>query len=241
MRGLYAIVDVESLERRSLDPVRFAAAVLDARPAALQVRDKLGGARRTLELLRAIAPLARAAGVPLFANDRPDLALLAGCEGVHVGQDDLPVALVRGLAVDTGGAGRAGLRIGLSTHDEAQLDAALAMDQGPDYLAVGPVFATSSKDRPSPVVGVARLAALARRVRAARPGTPVVAIGGITLARAAEVGAAADVGAVIAALLPEGSGDTAYAEVTERARALHAALSATPAHPRAHGAVEAAR
>lgn len=216
MRGLYAIVDVESLEKRGLDPLRFAESVLAAHPAALQLRDKLGGARRTLDLLRAIAPAAARAGVPFFANDRPDLALLAGCTGVHVGQDDVPVALVRGLGP---------LRVGLSTHDAAQVEAALA--EAPDYLAIGPIFATASKDRPSPVVGLAALATLAARVRAARPGLPIVAIGGITLARAAAVGAHADAAAVIHALLPGDVGHTgpeAYAEVTARARALDDAI-----------------
>ena len=216
MRGLYAIADVDALDRHALDPVRFADAVLAARPAALQLRDKQSGARRTLDLLRSLAPLAARAGVPFFANDRPDLALLAGCDGVHVGQDDLPVALVRKVAP--------GLRTGLSTHDAAQIDAALH-DDLPDYLAIGPVFATSSKDRPSPVVGLDGLASLAARVRAARPGLPLVAIGGITLATAAKVGALVDAVAVIGALLPEAGSPDAYGEVTARARALHAAIT----------------
>ena len=219
MRGLYAIVDVASLERRGLDPVRFAESVLDARPAALQLRDKAGGARRTLALLRAIAPAAARAGVPFFANDRPDLALLAGCVGVHVGQDDVPIALVRSLGA---------LRVGLSTHDAAQVEEALA--QAPDYLAIGPIFTTASKERPAPVVGLPALAALAARVRAARPGLPIVAIGGITGATAGAVGAHADAAAVIHALLPEHAGHAghagpeAYLEVTARAKALHDAI-----------------
>lgn len=213
MRGLYAIVDVESLERRGLDPVRFAESVLDAHPAALQLRDKAGGARRTLALLRAIAPAAARAGVPFFANDRPDLALLADCVGVHVGQDDLPIALVRSLGA---------LRVGLSTHDAAQVEEALA--QAPDYLAIGPVFATASKERPAPVVGLPLLAALAARARAVLPGLPIVAIGGITRARAGAVGAHADAAAVIHALLPEENGPKAYLEVTARAKALHDAI-----------------
>src|SRR3954468_1471063 len=112
MRGLYAIVDIEALERRGagLDPVRFAEAVLSVHPAAMQLRDKRGGARRTLSLLRAIAPLAGRAGVPLFANDRPDLALLAGGDGVHVGQDDVPVSLVHDLSARAGTR----LKVGLS-------------------------------------------------------------------------------------------------------------------------------
>lgn len=214
MRGLYALLDVASLEKRGLDPRSFGESLIAARPAALQVRDKAEGARRALELLRALAPSARAAGVPLFANDRPDLAILAGCEGVHVGQEDLPVALVRRLGP--------GLRVGLSTHDAAQVEAALG--EPLDYLAIGPIFATTSKDRPSPVVGLDGLAALAARVRAARPGLPIVAIGGITLANAAAVGALADAAAVIQGLLPEEGAAAPYDEVTARARALDAAI-----------------
>ena len=216
MRGLYAIVDVESLKKREIDPQRFAESVLAAAPAAVQIRDKSGGARRALSLLRAVQPLAARAGVPLFANDRPDLALLAGCDGVHVGQDDLPVALVRSLA-----GGRA-LRVGLSTHDAAQVEAAIA--EAPDYIAIGPIFPTASKEKPSPVVGLDGLSDLAARVRRVRPDLPIVAIGGISLANAAEVGAIADAAAVIQALLPESAGPAAWDEVTARAKALGAAI-----------------
>src|SRR5262245_28255468 len=111
MRGLYAIADTAALVRRGLDPVRYAAAVLEARPAAPQLRAKDLGAHATLELLRAIAPLAARHHVPLVANDRADLALLAGCAAVHVGQDDLPPREIRRFA----GA----LRIGMSAHDDA--------------------------------------------------------------------------------------------------------------------------
>jgi thiamine-phosphate pyrophosphorylase len=218
MRGLYAIIDVETLDRRGLDPLRFAESVLEAGPAALQVRDKVGGARRALARLRSLAPLSARRGVPLFANDRPDLALLSGCDGVHVGQDDLPVALVRSLA-----AGRERkLRVGLSTHDEAQVKRAL--EEAPDYLALGPIFATSTKENASPVVGLDALARLAALVRAARPGLPIVAIGGIGMENAARVGEHADAAAVIAALLPEGNGADAWSRVTDRAAALHAAI-----------------
>jgi thiamine-phosphate pyrophosphorylase len=217
MRGLYAIVDLDALARCGLDPLAFAERLLAARPAALQLRDKAGGAARTLALLRALAPRCKAAGVPLFANDRPDLALLAGCEGVHVGQDDLPVEMVRALAARCGGAS---LRVGLSTHDAAQVEAALR--EPLDYLAIGPIFPTASKDRPSPVVGLEGLRALAARVREARPGLPIVAIGGVTLDNAAAVGAIADAVAVIGALSPPG--DTSLDGVTARATLLHAAI-----------------
>jgi thiamine-phosphate pyrophosphorylase len=223
MRGLYAIADLETLERHGLDPIRFAEALLSARPAALQIRDKAGGARRALAVLRAVAPLAaRAPKTPLFANDRPDLAVLAGCDGVHVGQDDVPVPLVRELASWWRRAGAPALRVGLSTHDEAQIEAALA--ESPDYVAVGPIFPTSTKDRPSPVVGLDRLAALSARVRAAHPGVPVVAIGGITLETAPAVGRHADAAAVIGALLPDPGSSDPYASTAARARAFDAAI-----------------
>src|SRR5262249_31306735 len=95
MRGLYAIVDTDALPPRGIAPGAVAQAVLDAQPAAIQLRDKRSGGRRTLELLRAIRPLAARAGVPLYGNDRPDLALLARCDGVHLGQDDVPVDMAR--------------------------------------------------------------------------------------------------------------------------------------------------
>ncbi len=216
MRGLYSIVDLGTLDARGLDPVRFGLSVLAARPAALQVRDKVGGARRTLAVLRALVEPARAAGVPLFANDRADLALAAGCEGVHVGQDDLPIEVVRAIGPR--------LRLGLSTHNRAQVDAALELGASLDYLAVGPIFTTSSKERPDPTVGLDELRSIAGRAREARPGLPLVAIGGITMATARAVGELVDAVAVIAALLPEAPGDAAYAEVAERARAFARAV-----------------
>lgn len=219
MRGLYAIVDTDSLARRGLDPVAFAEAVLDARPAAIQLRDKHGGAAQTLSLLRSMKPLAARAGVPLFANDRADLAVLARCDGVHVGQDDLAVPAVRALADRAG----VSLRVGLSTHTRAQLEAALA--EPIDYVAIGPIFPTESKERPDAVVGLDTLAALCAVVEQARPGLPVVAIGGISLERARAVGAICPLVALIAALLPEQRGKDALDEVSARARALHAAIS----------------
>ena len=210
MRGLYAIIDTDALARRGVQPVPFAERVIAGRPAAIQLRDKRGGARATLALLRAIAPLAAAAGVPFFANDRPDLALLAGCDGVHVGQEDLPVALIREAFPR--------LRVGLSTHDAEQVGEAAS--EAPDYLAVGPIFATASKDNPSPVVGISGLRALVARARAARPGLPIVAIGGITLETAGAIGSMVDAVAVIGALLPEAG----LPAVEERVRALHATI-----------------
>lgn len=213
MRGLYAIVDVATLAARGLPIVDFARAVAAARPAAMQLRAKDVSPRETLSLLRAIHPACRAAGVPLFANDRVDLAVLAGCEGVHVGQTDLPVATVRRVAP--------GLRIGVSTHDASQVERAIA--ERPDYIAFGPVYPTRSKANPDPIVGVE---ALAQVVRAAP--CPIVAIGGIDLERAAEVGRVAKVAAVIGALVPEDASASDLSPVGDRARALHAALVDRP-------------
>src|SRR5688572_9188783 len=115
---LYPIVDAGAVRARGLETVEFAARVLAARPALVQLRAKELGARETLELARALAPLCRAAGTLFFVNDRPDLAVLASADGVHVGQGDLSVADVRRFAPT--------LKVGASTHDFAELEAALA-------------------------------------------------------------------------------------------------------------------
>ncbi|MBX3228172.1 MAG: thiamine phosphate synthase [Labilithrix sp.] len=209
MKGLYAIVDTGLLARRGTDPIAYARAILEARPAALQLRAKDVPARAILSLLRALGPLCRQAGVPLVANDRADLATLAGCDVVHIGQEDLPYDLVHRIAPQ--------LSVGISTHDLAQLERALA--DKPGYVAFGPVFATMTKVNPDPVVGIDGLRAAAAKTRAA--GVPLVAIGGITLANAAEVAPHADAFAVIADLHPEGA---SLREVTERARAFQAAF-----------------
>ncbi|MDC3955858.1 thiamine phosphate synthase [Polyangium jinanense] len=221
MRGLYAIVDTAALDRRGIDVVAFAEAVLAARPAAIQLRDKTSGVRRTLTLLAELTKLAARASVPLYANDRPDLALLTGCPGIHVGQTDLPVPLVRALAARTG----ASFTVGLSTYDEAQIDAGVA--EGADYLGIGPVFGTQNKDDAEPPIGLPRLAALAEHARSLGYTRPLVAIGGITMENAAAVGEVVDAAAVIGALLPIASGDAGLAEATGRARTLHEAILGT--------------
>jgi thiamine-phosphate pyrophosphorylase len=218
MRGLYAIVDTDTLSARRVAVLPFVEAILDARPAAVQLRDKSGGARATLDLLRAIKPLCARAGVPLFANDRPDLAILARCDGVHLGQDDVPVSLARSLIPEG-----ARLSVGLSTHNASDIEGALRDD--PDYIAVGPIFPTSSKDRPSPVVGLEILREHVLQIRREKPGLPIVAIGGITLATAGVVGSLADCAAVIGALLP-GEGTPSLDAIRARARSLHAAVLA---------------
>ncbi len=210
MKGLYAIVDTGLLARRGTDPIEYARALLPARPAALQLRAKDLPARAILATLRAIGPMCRQAGVPLVANDRADLAALAGCEAVHIGQEDLPYELVHRIAPH--------LSVGISTHDPAQLDRALA--SRPRYVAYGPVFETTSKANPDPVVGIDGLAVASRRARAA--GIPLVAIGGITLGRVKHIAGLVDAFAVIADLYPEGA---TLGDVTARARAFQAAFA----------------
>lgn len=209
MKGLYAIVDTKLLAARGTDPVAYARALLAVRPAALQLRAKDVSAREILAILRAVGPMCRQLGVPLVANDRADLAALAGCEAVHIGQDDLPYELVHRIAPQ--------LAVGISTHTVEQLTKALAVH--PRYVAYGPIFETANKVNADPVVGLEGLRQASRIALAA--GVPLVAIGGITLSRAHELVHHADACAVIGDLYVPGA---TLADVTERARALHLAL-----------------
>jgi thiamine-phosphate pyrophosphorylase len=213
MRGLYVIVDVDTLQSRGFEPVAFAEAVLVCRPAALQLRAKSSPSREVLGWLRALVPLCRRVGVPLVANDRPDLAILAGCSMVHVGQSDMPIERVRRIAP--------GLGVGVSTHDIAQLAAAVAAR--PAYVAFGPVFETASKKDHEPVVGTAALRRAHTQARAA--GVPLVAIGGITRARAATLAGLTDAIAVIGELVPADGESLDVA--AERAQALQMLFAET--------------
>ena len=224
MRGLYAIVDVATLGSRNVDPLAFADALLEAGPAALQLRAKELSSHETLALLRQLAPRCHRAGVPLVANDRPDLALLAGCDMVHIGQTDMPIERARQIAQ--------GLGIGVSTHTLDQLDAALAAR--PAYVAYGPVFETRSKTNPDPVVGVEGVVAAHARASIAR--IPLVAIGGIGEDGARVLAGHVDAVAVIGSLVPSvrafgGSAATRdwLREVTARAVALRETIVPTRA------------
>jgi thiamine-phosphate pyrophosphorylase len=189
-QGLYPIVDVGAVRERGWSVPDFAARVLATRPALLQLRAKALGANETLELLRALVPLCRTSGTLLYANDRPDLAVLAGADGVHVGQSDLSLSDVRRFAP--------ALKVGVSTHDIAELERALA--ERPDYVAFGPVFPTRTKSNPEPVVGLDALERATEKARDA--GVPLVAIGGIDHERAPSIAKLGVLGAVIGALVP---------------------------------------
>ena len=193
MPRLYAIVDRGTLDARGVDVGDFARELRDGGVRLLQYRDKQNGDE---EILRAAGEIAAAfAGVEatLILNDRADLAAVLGW-GVHVGQEDLSVAEARRLV----GPGRV---VGVSTHSAGEWTGfADGGVDGPDYVAVGPVFATGTKLDASPVIGL-------EGVRAARAAVarPLVAIGGITLANAGSVLAAgADSVAVISGLMVEG-------------------------------------
>lgn len=182
---LYAIVDPLDTGR---DPLDLARAMLAGGARLLQLRLKTTATGNLLATAEAIGELTAAAGATFVVNDRADIARASGADGVHLGQSDLPVDAARTVL-------GAGSLIGFSTHSESQLAAARGL--GADYLAFGPIFATTSKSAADPVLGCERLQA-ARALTT----TPLVAIGGITAATATAVLAAgADAVAVIAALV----------------------------------------
>src|SRR5215475_15899236 len=163
--------------------------MLEGGASLIQLRDKEAGGRELLEQAIACLKLTRKAGATLIINDRVDVVLTAGADGVHLGQDDLSVDEARAILGED-------KIIGVSTHSIAQFRAAL--ETSANYIAVGPVYPTITKENPAPVVGL-------ELVREARKLTdrPLVAIGGINLGRAPEVIAAgADSVAVISALYP---------------------------------------
>jgi thiamine-phosphate pyrophosphorylase len=185
----YPILDTEVALRRGIDPVHAAQEILAAGANILQFRHKSFLSRQAFRRLEQIAELARTMGTTLVVNDRADLAKLFGA-ALHLGQDDLPPAAARRVV-------GAETTIGFSTHNEAQLRAALA--EPVDYLALGPIFGTATKENPDPMVGLAEL----RRLRSLSD-RPLAAIGGITRANARQVlDSGADSVAVIGELFPE--------------------------------------
>lgn len=183
----YPIIDTACMARCAISPLDFARALAAARVGIAQYRHKGEFTRAKFAEAEQIGKILQQAGVKYIINDRTDIALMLGADGVHVGQDDLPPSAVRAVAGDR-------LLIGYSTHNADQL---LAADAEPvDYLAIGPIFATASKENPDPVVGTAGLA----RLRALTQ-KPLVAIGGITRSSARQaLEAGADSLAVISDL-----------------------------------------
>ena len=216
---LYAIVDRATLDARGLKVGEFARELREAGAGLVQYRDKVNGPQEILRAADEIDEAFEGVVVTRIMNDRVDLAVLAGWDGVHVGQGDLGVEAARRVLVaphkiqgslhsgpfDSPPArSRPSVEmtatsiVGVSTHNEEQVR--VAVDAGPNYVAVGPVFATASKANAEPVVGLE----LVRRARAMTE-LPIVAIGGISLANARSVvEAGADSVAVIGGLFVEG-------------------------------------
>lgn len=194
---LYPILDIDLCRERGIEPLALLAAFLAGGARFIQLRDKTSSGGERLALADAVVARARAGGARIIINDRADVARMSGADGVHVGQDDLPVEDVRRILGPDA-------IVGLSTHDEAQIDAAARTSAS--YIAVGPIYGTATKDTGYTARGLD----LVRR--AAAVGRPVVGIGGITLERAPEVLAAGAASvAVISGLLTDDPGQTVRA------------------------------
>ena len=209
---LNAIVDPERANGRTL--AELARMVVAGGATLIQLRDKHGTTRRMIDEARAIKAALAGTGVPLVVNDRVDVALIAEADGVHVGQDDMRVEDARRLL---------GPRaiIGLSIKSVALANAA-PIDQL-DYVGVGGVYATTSKDNPNPPIGVNGLRAIVDAFRKRRRDLPICGIAGIDAGNAAPVIAAgADGVAVISALSMQADPKAAARElrrVVDQARA----------------------
>jgi len=208
VRGLYPILDLDALEATQVTLADLAERVLRVRPPLLQLRAKSHSAREILAAGRVLLDLCAAHGnhTRLVMNDRADLAAMLGAPLVHVGQKDAPLADVQRAFPHLG--------VGISTHTVDEVRAAARLR--PAYIAFGPVFPTESKKNPEPTVGIEGLAAARAVVDQEAPGTPLVAIGGISLARCEAVVSYASMAAVISALVRP--------DATEHARSMHLAL-----------------
>jgi thiamine-phosphate pyrophosphorylase len=191
LSGLYAIVDADVLKKRGVRLRKFAVGLRAAGVLLVQYRDKSGSPQEVLAGAAVLREVFAETECRLILNDRADLAVLAGFDGVHVGQGDLLPEDARAVV----GANRI---VGVSTHTDEQLR--IAELSCADYVAIGPVFATGTKADAEAVVGLEGV----QRARALTA-KPLVAIGGITRANARSVvDAGADSVAVISGLFVEG-------------------------------------
>jgi thiamine-phosphate pyrophosphorylase len=213
---LYAVIDADVAAAHGWTVTDLARACLEGGARLLQLRAKSRPLQWTLDAADAIVAMAGAAAT-IIVNDRADVARLAGATGVHVGQDDLAPVAARAMVGEHG-------RIGLSTHTAAQVDAAMA--EPIDYVAVGPVYATATKDTGYESVGHDLIGYAAKRARSRAEGpVPVVAIGGMTLERApGMIAVGASSVAVISDLLVGGNPAARVKTFVERLAAAEAAL-----------------
>jgi len=187
---LYPLIDTAVCRDRRIEPIAVAEACFRGGSKIVQIRAKYDSSAALLALADRIVTAARTTGGRVIVNDRADISMMAGADGVHVGQEDLSVEAVRDIV------GAAAI-VGLSTHTREQIDRALTTSA--NYIAVGPIFSTATKDTGYSARGLELIGYAAGR------GKPVVAIGGITLERAAQVVAAGASGlAVITDLLTGG-------------------------------------
>lgn len=206
---LNAIVD-GSL-RDIADLAGLARLAADNGATIIQYRDKQASTRELVEQATAIRTALAGSGVPLVVNDRVDVALAAGADGIHLGRDDLDPATARRLL-------GADAIIGVTVKNDADADAALAAPV--DYACIGGVFETLAKNNPDPPVGLDGFARLRARIRSACPDMPVGAIAGIDLMRAGDVVRA---GASGVAMI---SGIFRAADIAAATRAMRAAVDA---------------
>ena len=198
---LYAVLDAGVAASHGWTVADLGQAFLDGGAQLIQLRAKHLDARALLEAADRLVRLAESPGARIIVNDRADIAAMCRASGVHVGQEDLRPRDARALL------GRDAV-IGLSTHTTAQVDA--AGDEPIDYIAVGPIYGTATKDTGYGAVG---LDLVRHAVKTGGPRRPVVAIGGITLARASEaLAAGASAVAVISDLLTTGDPSRRVAE-----------------------------
>lgn len=183
--SLYLVADPEHYPG---DLVSAVAAAIRGGVTCVQLRAKSLTDREQLVLAIALKQVCNDGGIPLIVNDRLDIALAAGTNGVHLGVDDLPTSSARALAPE-------GFLIGYSPETDDQIRACAG--QGVDYLGVGPVYGTRTKDDAGAALGLAEF----RRRRVLSP-VPVVGIGGISASNAADVISAGAAGvAVVSAIL----------------------------------------
>lgn len=206
---LYMLADPARAGGRSLTEI--SAAAVRGGATLVQLRDKSAETRGLVEQARAIRLALAGSGVPLLVNDRVDAALAAEADGVHLGRDDLnPVAARQ----------RLGPMAIIGATVRAEADVGALAPEAIDYVCIGGVFATASKDNPDPPIGLHGLAHLARLVREKVPGIPVGAIAGIDESNAAAVvRAGADGIAVVSAV-------TAQTDPESAARKLRAIVDA---------------
>jgi len=182
--GLYAICDPDFSKGR--DILKVASEAIRGGARIIQLRDKSHSLRELYPVALELARLASEKGVLFIVNDSVELAMASGADGVHLGQDDLPVKAARKAAGP-------GMTIGISTHSIEE--ALAAQEEGADYIGYGPMFKTSTKDAGVPK-GLEGLLAIRKNIR-----IPVVAIGGVNANNAAGIIAAgADAVAVISAV-----------------------------------------